>query len=261
MKIGLSDQLIAAPLTKAFEAMQGFSFTVQSPRQNSLDLAEGKLDAAFITPLDFARSSSNLSLHPRIALISHGATMTAQLMFRENMQTIETIAVFDDDSPYRMLAAILLNEVYDIECEFVEVDSPSKISDLLKSHSACFVEGDRALALSATDLAQMDIGEEWSDKTEAAFIHLVLAVRDDSAEKQRIPELKGSKLAQYVRPAAEAYAKENPPIQATVLETLLEYSYASEADDFSWDSLRVFFEYLYYYGAIEHIPGISFIES
>ena len=107
MKIGLSDQLIAAPLTKTLELNSELNPIIQSPGKNILGLLEGSLEAAFITPLDFAKHGVSLSLHPSLALVSHGATQDAQLLFQQDLQTIDSIAVYKDDSQYRMLAAVM----------------------------------------------------------------------------------------------------------------------------------------------------------
>ncbi|MEL6823671.1 MAG: MqnA/MqnD/SBP family protein, partial [Calditrichota bacterium] len=189
MKIGLSDQLIAAPLTKTLELNSELNPIIQSPGKNILGLLEGSLEAAFITPLDFAKHGVSLSLHPSLALVSHGATQVAQLLFQQDLQTIDSIAVYKDDSQYRMLAAVLLNEVYDLECEFEEVEESVSVEELLSKYSACFLEQEDALAQIGSSASQIDIGEEWSDKTEAAFVHLVLAVRDDAENSEKLLNL------------------------------------------------------------------------
>lgn len=263
MKIGLSDQFFAAPLTKTLKADPDLDSIVQSPEKNVLGLLEGSLEAAFITPLDFARHGVSLSLHPELALVSHGATQIAQLLFREDLQTIDSIAVYKEDSQYRMLAALLMNEVYDLECEFVEVDKELAVENLLSQYSACFLEQEDALAQIGSTASQIDIGGEWSDKTEAAYMHLVLAVRDDAENPEKLLNLNLAALRDYDRiqsMAAEA-SEGMPELQKTAVETLPGYSYQYEADDFAWDSLRVFYEYLFYYSWIDHIPGISFIGS
>jgi|GEM_PF-4046728 len=261
MKIGLSDQLIAAPLTKTLETQAELKAVIQSPGKNILGLLEGSLEAAFITPLDFARHGVSLSLHPTLALVSHGATQIAQLLFKKDMQTIDSIAVYKEDSQYRMLAALLLNEIYDLECEFEEVEESKTVETLLEEYSACFLEQETALSQIGSAVSQIDIGEEWTDKTEAAFVHLVLAVRDDAENSDKLlnldlkPLRDPNKIQAMVAQACEGM----PAMQKADLETLLGYSYQFESDDFAWDSLRVFYEYLFYYSWIDHIPGISFI--
>lgn len=261
MKIGLSDQLFAAPLTKTLKANSDLNSIVQSPEKNVLGLLEGSLEAAFITPLDFARHGVSLSLHPELALVSHGATQIAQLLFRQDLQTIDSIAVYKEDSQYRMLAALLMNEVYDLECDFFEVDKAIEVETLLSEYSACFLEQEDALAQIGSTASQIDIGEEWSDKTEAAFVHLVLAVRDDAENSEKLlnMNLAALKDPDRIRSMASEALEGMPEMQKASIETLLSYSYQYEADDFAWDSLRVFFEYLFYYSWIDHIPGISFI--
>ena len=92
-------------------------------------------------------------------------------------------------------------------------------------------------------------------------MHLVLAVRDDAENSEKLLNLSLAPLRDPYRiqtMAAEA-CEGMPETKKAALQTLLSYSYQYEADDFAWDSLREFFEYLFYYSWIDHIPGISFI--
>ena len=118
VRFGITEDLIHQPLLYALQHSlidHPFELISQSPAQNTADLCRGKLDAALIGPVDYARNSSELLLVPDVIVSSHGAARHGLLYFRENQQHISRVVCRDLDSQYRVLADMVMKEFFEID--------------------------------------------------------------------------------------------------------------------------------------------------
>ncbi len=261
-RFGTTDDIICAPINYGFSHLNldaSIELIRQSPHQNSIDLLNGDLDIALISPNDYASDSSKYNIYREIAICSVGAARAALLFFRKNMSVFKSAAYQGETSEGQKLAAIVMNEFYEASVEWQAQAELEPLEETIDTHQAVLAEGETALSAFWKLENHIDMHEEWSDKANAAFIHRLLAVRADSDMRDVVTKIQTSRDLGLKNPmqVARSFA-ENKSIPWNYFLEMIEdlYSYHPRPED--WDGMQAYFEYLYYYGFIEYIPGMNF---
>lgn len=262
IRLGATPELISQPLLFAILQSQiehPFQTVFQSPEENCRHLLNHTLDLGFITAADYARHNQHLRLVKDFAVSSVGAVGCALLFFRESLHHFDSVACFVPASQYRLLAELVLNEFYEMEVDWQVLEPPASLEQALSLYPACLLEGDDAFDYFLKNERNLDLLEEWYDKTNLGYTHQLLAVHQDIEASDFVASLELARQIgmRNLMPIAKAYArgKENSwDFYFDLLNEKFQYFPTEE----TWDYLRQYFEYLFYYGIIEHIPELHF---
>ena len=264
VRFGITEDLIHQPLLYALQHSlidHPFELISQSPAQNTADLCRGKLDAALIGPVDYARNSSELLLVPDVIVSSHGAARHGLLYFRENQQHISRVVCRDLDSQYRVLADMVMKEFFEIEIEWISLPGGFSLEKALGEFPACLAEGPEALRAFPLADNFFDLLEAWRDNAELDYVHYLLAVPEAGEWEARMVEplrLSRELGLRNIKKIAQDFAG---PAKTgwDAYYDLLNKVYHYAPDDALWTHLRDYFQYLFYYGEIEFLPEMRFV--
>lgn len=193
-RLGIIPHAYARPLFAGLEHPEGpassaFELVKENSAQLAIELRQGNLDGAFLSPVDFARDHSRYVLVPESGVASRGESGTVLLLFRERGTQVRTIAVDPSSTSEIVLAHLVLAEKYDIAPQFVPVQAPP--SSALETADAVLVVGDAAAAMAGWE-RKLDVVDEWEDATGLPFIHGLWAVRPDALDAAHLSRLRRS---------------------------------------------------------------------
>ena len=262
IRFGTTPEVIGRPLCLGIENSlipHHFKLTSQPLEQNCQDLLAGKLDAALVSAVDYARYSNRLKLLKDFAVYSAGPAKYALLFFQENLQSIEQVAFQPPASQYQVLAALILEEFFETEIDWQPLPAIETLDSILARFPACLLEAGAALENYLISASKLDILEEWTDKTELSYIHQLVAVNKDMTDMNIADALRQSReigmsnLMQIAQTSARG-SEHSWDFYFDLLNEDFQYFPTEE----TWDSLRQYLEYLFYYGIVDFMPDLNF---
>ncbi len=235
-RIGIISQTWANPLAAGVKSAGSFEILSKSPSELAILLRHSELDAALLSPIDYAKDYAMYRILPGAAAVSQGESRFALLVFNENSRNISTLLIDPHSSSEIVLAAIVLAEKYDSRPQLKPFSG--SLNDALATASAALVVGDAARNLSGHTNV-IDLVDEWGDMTELPFVHAVWAAREGALS------------------SAEVRAITAPPDPAG--------NGASEGFYYSLDEeasrgLTEFYRMAYYHGILKDIPDTKFVD-
>lgn len=264
VRFGITEDLIHQPLLYALQHSlieHPFDLIAQPPAQNVADLCSGRLDAALISAVDYARNSSELLLVPDVIVSSRGAARHGLLYFRENQQHIGRVACRDVDSQYRVLADMVMKEFFEIEIEWIPLPGAFSREKALAEYPAYLAEGPEALRAFPLADNYFDLLEAWGDNAELDYVHYLLAVPEGGEWETRMAEplrLSRELGLRNIKKIARNFAG-SAATGWDAYDDLLNEVYRYAPDEALWAHLRDYFQYLFYYGEIEFLPEMRFV--
>lgn len=216
-----------------------------------------EMDAAFVSPMDYALNSSDLIIFPGIGVRSSGFSGMERLYFRERVKSISTMAVGAVSTIDVVSARVVLSEKYDAAPAVVPVQG--SIGDMLAKADCALVSGGDVFT-APEGKPFIDVVDEWSDITELPFVHTLCVVRNDGFNKKLYDLL--SDAQQRGRLSIETIANELSASAKLPNETVYQFlSHLSYGlDEESHQALNEFFRLAYYYGMLADIPELRFAE-
>ena len=263
--LGTSFDILDLPIIYGFQHLPALVDRVELVQKSSPESCQALLDreieVAIISPADYARHSSELSIFPSVICASQSASKMALLFFKDNLTDLHNIAANNADSNYRNLAELVLKEFYEIDVNWTELGDTTSLESIFRHSNACFLEGQLAMKFAALTDRYIDIVEEWGDKTEQPFIHKIVVKHRESDLPDmeswliRSLELGWRNVSNIAKKLAE------PPIDWSFYFDLLNSNLYFRADEAIWDALRQYFQYLFFHGHLNEIPEIHLTES
>lgn len=232
-----------------------FTIQVDAPTKNSVKLREHKLDASFLSPIDYARASSDYRIIPGIAVSSRQAI---DLHFRESIRTINTLAVDPSSSSEVVLAKIVLAEKFDLEPQIVPVIG--SLATMLTKADAALLVGDAVLLESPSHPNRLDFLELWYETTELPYVHGFWCARENDLSAREIHRIQSSKetgVAALDVIASEASRRQGMNQSAQAIKGYLE-QFSYEFTDEVRAAVREFLGYAYYHGVLPDIADLNF---
>jgi chorismate dehydratase len=155
------------------------------PKDLAADLIAGGLDIAPIPSIEYARHADDLVLLPDIAITSFGEVQSILLLSKVPAEQLggATVALTAASRTSQVLARVLLEKRWGVECAYVEM--PSDLPVMLKDADAVLLIGDDALRAywqPPDGLLAYDLGTEWTGWTGLPMVYAVWAVRREYAE-------------------------------------------------------------------------------
>jgi chorismate dehydratase len=225
---------------------------------NAILLRQHDLDAAFLSPLEYAREGSEYHIVPRVALSSTDAAGAAILCFRDQREAITTIAVDPASISEIVLARILLGEQFDIRPAIVPV--AGSLESMLAKADAALLVGNAALGLSAGPHSVIDLVEEWFEMTGLPYVHGFWCGREAGLTRQEITTLQHSQTGSAVSlhdVALSAPPDSAPTFSVPEIEEYLEHFSYDFTDDVE-GAVTEFLRYAYFHGILPDVPDLQF---
>ena len=259
LRIGVPVDFYTAPLVVPLAGTDAFVRHADTPARLALALREKKLEAAFLSPLEYARDSSLYEIIPGAGASSSVATGTVSLIFRsEHMHSVHTIAIDPAFSSEIILARILLAEEFELEPQYVP--ATGSVDDMLARADAVLLAGDASLRAVDVHPNRIDLVEAWTELTDLPYVHGVWVVPtgtgtqeiatllQDAAHKalETVPTITGSA-------PPSLFPHQNPTSLADYLNA---FSYDLTDEDV--DGFQEFMRFAYYHGVLPDVGDINF---
>ncbi len=249
-RLGIIPTLFAKPL---FEGLQSrghpnreFQLIEDVPAQLSIKLREKSLDAAFLSPVDYARDYAMYSILPKICVAADSQAMSALILFKQGLRKISTLAVSPASSSEIVLANIVLAELFDGMPTVIPF--PGKFIDGLAKADAVLCTGDDAIA-AAEYPSRLNLIEEWSEITDLPFVHGFWVTRPEVLTPEEITD-----IISVGEEAVKAL-----PGESQDQEYFRQFHYL--LDEKARSGLSEFFRMAYYHGILMDIPDLRFIDE
>lgn len=257
-RLGISPELYCAPLFFGLAGDKNFECIADVVAGNAARLRGHDLEAAFLTPIDYARESSDYYIIPGIAISSRTPTDTIDLLFKEGLHTIKTLAVHPGSTSEVVLASILLSEQFDIRPTIIPtMASPDS---MLQIADAALLVGDPALELAGLHRNVIDLVEEWHDMTGLPYVHGFWCTRPTDMTKNDVGSIQNAcdhgrnSLSEIAQSASTKLATRYSP---AALRQYLE-SFSFTFTDEEQESLAEFLRYAYYHGVLPDVAEVNF---
>jgi chorismate dehydratase len=257
--IGIPPHFYCEPLIHALRPSEVFELRTDAPVKNAIKLREHLLHGVLLTPLDYARDSSEYAIVPDISLSSSRASESIVLHFRSGVRNITTLVADPSSNAEIVLATIILSEQFDLVPTIVP--ATGSLEAILQLGDAALLVGDAALRESVTHRDTIDLVEEWNELTDLPYVHNLWCFRYAELTATEAELLVGARdkgvaglweIALESQESLERTAKE-------LHEYLSGFSYGF--DDDVRESLSEFFHYAYYHGVIPDIPEFNFFRD
>jgi chorismate dehydratase len=210
-------------------------------------LLDGELDIAPISSIEYARNADRLRILPRICVSSEGAVDSIQLVTRQPLGRVRSVAVTPESATSVVLTKVLLPQ--------------AEIVPLGEEADATLLIGDAALKSAFEDpTPHHDLGRLWLERTGLPMVFAVWAAPEPIVEG--LPELEHSLVAsvRLARAEPERLAYESserygypPGFLARYFEKL-RYSFGPRERA----GLYTFLEMARDVGELEHVPELRF---
>jgi predicted solute-binding protein len=246
-KIGIPPDMACLPLRRWLGRASSFELFTGPRADIAYKLRRRDLDAAFVSPLEYARESSEYRVLPGFALSSRSGI---ELHFHEGLKRITAIAANPADAAEIVLARIVLAEEFDTNPPIV----PVQVTDLpamLGKADAALLTGEELFAQEESDYHILDIAEAWSEMVDLPYVHGILCAREDSVTPEAVGELA---VQDWVNiPATVSGTDIMGKETAARANTLLSHYSFSLTDEVE-EGVVEYLRYAHYHGFIPDIP-------
>ncbi|MBM2847012.1 MAG: mqnA, partial [Bacteroidetes bacterium] len=257
-RLGVPPHLYCRPLTARLTEGSTFAIIENPSAQNAIFLRQHELDAAFLSPIEYAREGSEYRIVPRVALSSSEGVVAAVLCFREKMKAITTMAADPAATSEIVLAKILLGEQFDVQPKIVP--AVGSLSEMLAVADAALLVGNAALGKHTTVPYTIDLVEEWFEMTDLPYVHGFWCGREGALSKDEIRAIQHARTEGGL--SLHDVSKGIPPAAASAL---MPYEIEEYLEHFSYDlpddvqyALTEFLRYAYFHGVLPDVPDIEF---
>jgi chorismate dehydratase len=138
------------------------------PTELNRKLLDGELDLAPISSIEYARNADRLRLLPQLCVSSEGAVDSIQLVTRQPLEQVRTVAITPESATSAVLTKVLLPSA-----EHVAFDEEADATLLI---------GDAALKSAFEDpTPHHDLGRLWLERTGLPMVFAVWAAREPVA--------------------------------------------------------------------------------
>ncbi|HSQ76780.1 MAG TPA: MqnA/MqnD/SBP family protein [Bacteroidota bacterium] len=261
-RLGVPQDYSSLPLVAHLAERDLFVRHSDVPARLALQLRERKLDAAFLTPLDYARESSAYEIVPAVGVASDQGTGSVSLLFREeHLHTVSTVAVDPSSSAEIVLAKIVLAEEYNLEPTFTPAAGP--VEQLLQTADAVVLSGDASLREVDRYPNRIDLVEAWVDMTSLPYVHGIWCARRGLLSSEQVEHLQqsaGKGIASLDALAAEVSGKRFPSLSQTLLADYL-HAFSYTLTDRDLDGFQEFLRFAYYHGVVPDVGDLHFCTS
>jgi chorismate dehydratase len=251
-RLGIPSQLITRPLTDALRESRTWSLHQDIRPSLARHLRERELDAALLSPLDYAKESSDYCIVPEAVVASTG-NGSIVVRFREGIKHIGTLAVDPAFASEIILAKIILAEEFNLEPAILPMHA--SVDVMLQKADAALLTGDTAFQEWGASENIIDVVEEWNEMTGLPYVHALWCGWQSELSDKDVKQLGAAcvKGVESIPDIALQFSKEH---RRSVQEFLESFIYELTPD--VRDGLAEFMKYLYYHGVVADIADLNF---
>ena len=240
--LGIHPHSYCRPLLTGLTGANRFDIQTDIPATLALRLRHRELHAALLTPIDYARDSSDYLIVPDVSVSSQLPNNAITIHFRKGIRTVSTLAVNPSSSSEIILATIILAEEFAITPTIIP--AAGSLDSLLIRADAALLVGDDSLRVASGDLRTIDLVEAWYEMTDLPYVHGIWCGRESDLNAEDIRALQEGARAGKAASGEDAEA----PL------TAFEFTGTAE----STEGLREFLRYAYFHGILPDVPDLHF---
>ncbi|MFN0159560.1 MAG: MqnA/MqnD/SBP family protein [Bacteroidota bacterium] len=249
--IGIHNDLYCRRIVHAIQQVGQFAVQLDIPARNAINLRQRDLTAAFITPIDYAKDSSDYVILRKVLLHSTGITDTITLHFRDGLRDVGTIAIDPSSSAEIVLARIILAEEFEIEPKFVP--AVGTLHEKLQKADAALLIGDASLHAAHRHENRLDLVDAWFDMTGLPYVHGCWCFREGELTDEEIVLLQESTSSPGEALAGTPLPEGISPEQAEEYMEKFDVNSTNEA----LYGLQEFLRFAYFHGVIPDVPEVT----
>lgn len=206
VRIGSVKYLNTLPLVEGLAANRDLELISAVPAKLGAMLAEGAVDVALASIVDFATSPVPLCMLPVGGIGCDGPTLTVRMFSQVPLEQVETLHADTDSHTSVLLARVLLKRCFGRDVRVVDFDARERVSvgeprsKAEVPHPAepgeggewpqtLLLIGDKVVTDSPPAVRyphQLDLGEQWKAWTGLPFLYAVWMCRAADADELRI---------------------------------------------------------------------------
>ena len=244
--IGVPDVLFCLPFITALRGVAGLNVVTDPPAALAHRLDARTLDAAFLSPIDYARNASEYLIVPGSAVSSPEGNNSIVVHFRPGVRSVRTLAVPPTSASDIILAKMLLAERFDLNPTMVPVIG--SLAAMLERADAALLAGDAALRSASSHPNGLDLVEEWVIATDLPYVHGFWVCREGALTEEEY------RMIAAAPPRGHLSLGESEAAGA-----LEEFSYTLSEE--VREGIREFLRYAYYHGILPDVPDLRFYGS
>jgi predicted solute-binding protein len=186
-RVGCVPYVNARPLVAAFDQPNEFVEVVYDvPSRLPALLDAGEVDAILVSSIELLRRDDLLPV-AEVGIMSNGPVRSVRLLSKVPLADIKTLALDEHSMTSNILAQVILAEqgVFPTTGAMTP-DAPN----MLSSHDACVIIGDKGFEADGTGLVDIDLGEAWTTMTGLPFVWAMwLGKRENRMDIRLLNEL------------------------------------------------------------------------
>lgn len=194
VRIGSVKYLNTLPLIEGLAANRDLEVVSAVPAKLGAMLADGEVDVALASIVDFATSKTPLTMLPVGGIGCDGATLTVRLFSQVPLEQVETLHADTDSHTSVLLARVLLKRCFGRDVRVVDFDARERVSvgenaDTAEWPRTLLLIGDKVVTDSPPAVRyphQLDLGEQWKAWTGLPFLYAVWMCRAADAESLKV---------------------------------------------------------------------------
>ncbi len=240
-RLGVIRHAYAKPLFAGLEQTSPeseirFELVQDVPTRLVTKLLQDELAGAFVTPIEYAKHHTQLRILGGVCLASHGETHTIELHFRDNLRSIDSLAINPESSSEIILAKSILTEKFNCSPQLLAVQRMTP--EVLKKSDSVLVVGDDCIEWEDHH-NRIDLVDEWFDITEYPYVHGFWVTKEHALTPEEVKRIQENVLQEEYLP--------------------IEFSFAF--DEAALASLEEYYKIAFYYGILKEVPDIQFLEA
>lgn len=255
-RLGVNREWYCSPLFHGLDDDARFDVHVEVNAANAAAMREHKLDGAFLSPIDYARESSDYQIIPDVAVSSSSASNAVLLLFNRGLHTISRIAVSPASTSEIVLATILLGELYDVRPQIIPTMGSAQT--MLATADAALVTGNAVLDIPSGQSTVLDLVEEWNDLTGLPYVHGFWCFHESTFSKEEMEAIQRARdgglrfLNATARSSLHGTSTQTPDI---LQEHRHDFSYTFTEQE--QNGAAEFLQYAYYHGILPDVPDLN----
>ena len=187
--------LNAAPLTEGLAGVEGVDLQTAVPSRIAGMLERQEADVGLVSVVDAQRSPVPLALLPVGGIGCRGPTLTVRLFSAVPPERITTLHADTDSNTSVALARVLLSETHGVRPDVVDFDARERTPAASEAGpneawpETLLLIGDKVVTDSPPAVRypyQIDLGEQWFERTGLPFVYAAWACRAADATTPRV---------------------------------------------------------------------------
>jgi predicted solute-binding protein len=253
-KIGIPSNLYCRPLVMAMQNAITLELDIAAVHDLARKLRQGDLHAGFVSPIEYARESSEYRILPALAVSSHAGV---GVYCRKGLRDISTLAA----DPSLVSEIVLARIVFAEEFERIPAIVPmvGSLEKMLARADSALVAGDAFPHTLKSNPDCIDLAELWSEMVGLPFVHGFLAAREGGIDRESVQEIISLPTGREI----EQWRDHELPFDAQ--STLRPDELSRYLDMFTYEmneeaegGLAEFLRYAHYHGVLADIPDFRF---